>query len=220
MATKAVLTRACEQYAAQNRVAIQVESVGGVDAANRIRAGETADIVLLASNSIDQLILEGFLNNTIGRIDWVKSGIGIAMPTAQAVPPMQSIDDVKQAVRDVASLSYSTGPSGIYLEKLFNQWGLTEQVKTKMVLAPVGVPVARLVAQGQAQLGFQQLSELLGQPGIQVLGPLPAQIQLITTFSAGVHRDAMHYAGALELLRYLTNTQLHGLIRQHGMDPA
>jgi molybdate transport system substrate-binding protein len=220
MATKALLARACEQYTKQNAVPVRVESVGGVDAAKRIRAGETADIVLLASNSIDQLIQETYLNSIIGRLDWVKSGIGVAMPAAQAVPPMQNADDVKQAIQSAASISYSTGPSGVYLETLFERWGLEAAIKAKILLAPPGVPVAQLVAQGKAQIGFQQLSELIGQPGIQVLGPLPSDIQLITLFSAGIHSRTQNTKAALDLVRFLTNHSLHGVIRQHGMEPA
>jgi molybdate transport system substrate-binding protein len=220
MATKPLLLRACEQYLSQRKIAVKVESIGGVDAAKRIRSGEVIDIVLLASNSIDQLIGQGFLDATIGRIDWVRSGIGMAIPDNRTVPSISNAQEVRTAVHNAQSISYSTGPSGVYLEQLFEQWGLAAEISAKMVLAPPGVPVASLVAQGVAEIGFQQLSELAGQPGIRVIGPLPPDIQLITTFSAGVHCLSDKTQDALELIRYLTSTSLTDLVKQQGMEAA
>lgn len=221
MATKAILGAACQQFSARTGVAVRVESVGGVDAAKRIRAGEVVDIVLLASNTIDALIAEQFLSGTIGRCDWVCSGIAAAVPASlPAFVSLQNGSTVRQAVEQASSICYSTGPSGVYLEKLFEQWGIAAPVKAKTIVAPAGVPVASVVASGQAQLGFQQYSELINQPGINVVGNLPSDIQLLTTFSAGVHTRGTQIDQAQALLAHLTQSSLHSLIRQMGMEPA
>ncbi len=220
MATKTILAQACQQFASEQECLVALESIGGVDAAKRIRAGEAADVVVLASQAIDQLINEQHLSDSIGRCDWVCSGISVAVAASTKAPPLNNSDDVKAALKQARCISYSTGPSGVYLENLFIQWGMDAQVKAKRLLAPAGVAVGSLVAQGKADIGFQQLSELIGLPGIQVVGPLPPEIQLMTTFSAGVHQKSQHVDLAQRLLAHLRHHQLHSLIRQHGMEPA
>jgi molybdate transport system substrate-binding protein len=118
------------------------------------------------------------------------------------------------------SLSYSTGPSGVYLEKLFERWGILETVRPRIVISPPGVPVASLVASGQAALGFQQLSELLNVTGIEVLGPLPASIQTITTFAAGISVRCEQPQVALQLLNYMRLPAATPIKQRYGMEPA
>jgi molybdate transport system substrate-binding protein len=220
MATKAILVAACDQFAHSANIHVRVESVGGVDAAKRVRAGEIVDIVLLASNAIDSLIAEQFLSRAVGRCDWVRSGIAVAISAGTPVVPIANAAQVTRAVEQASRICYSTGPSGAYLEKLFESWPSGATIKNKTIIAPPGVPVASLVASGQAQIGFQQLSELVNQPGITVLGELPPEIQLITTFSAGLHVLSPQLSEAQQLLAHLTDSSVHSLIRQMGMEPA
>jgi molybdate transport system substrate-binding protein len=220
MATKTMLTQACEQFASEQDCLVALESIGGVDAAKRIRAGTVVDVVVIASQAIDQLINEQHLSQSVGRCDWVCSGISVAVATNTRAPSLKNSDEVKTALSQARRVCYSTGPSGVYLENLFIHWGISEQIRAKCLLAPAGVPVGSLVALGEADIGFQQLSELIGMPGIQVAGPLPPEIQLVTTFSAGVHQKSQHVDLAQRLLAHLRHHQLHPLIRQHGMEPA
>jgi molybdate transport system substrate-binding protein len=186
-----------------------------VDAAKRVRAGETFDVVVLASNVIDALIAEGHLTGE--RIDLVTSAIGIGVRAGSVHPDIGSADAVQQAVLAAGRIGYSTGPSGTYLAKLFEQWGIGDVVKDKTVVAPPGVPVTSLVARGDVDLGFQQLSELAGD-GVDVVGSLPDEIQSLTTFSGGLARTSSQPAAAQALLDFMTTPEVSGLKRRHLMD--
>jgi len=221
MATKALLNDLTQAYLAQTGVTVQIESVGGVDAAKRVQAGEAFDVVLLASDAIERLIASGHVQ-TGSRHDWVRSPVAVAVQAGAARPDLSNEAAVKAAVLASPTLSYSTGPSGVYLEKLFERWGIAEQVKPRIVVPPPGTPVGALVANGQAALGFQQLSELIALPGIDVLGTLPADVAFITTFSSGILSaivsDAARVAAVQAFLQFLTSAGVEDVKRKHGMD--
>jgi molybdate transport system substrate-binding protein len=219
MATKQVLADVVAQFHQQSADRVEVESVGGVDAAKRVQAGEAFDAVALAANAIEQLITAGKVL-TGSRVDLVTSGVAVAVRAGAPRPDIGSEAAVKQAVLAARSLSYSTGPSGVQLAKLFERWGIAEQLKDRLVQAPPGVPVGRLVASGEVELGFQQLSELLHLPGIDVLGPLPPAIQIITTFSAGVAATSTQPEAVRALLAFMASPAVDEAKRRNGMDPA
>jgi molybdate transport system substrate-binding protein len=218
MATRELLARLATEYSRQSGSPVQAESGGGVDVAKRIAAGEDFDVVVLASNAIDKLIADGAL--LAGRVDLVRSGVAIAVRSGEARPAIATEADVKAAVTAAASISYSTGPSGVYLEKLFERWGILEAVRPRIVVPPPGIPVGALVADGRAALGFQQLSELMNLPGIQVLGPLPDAIQTMTVFSGGVCKASHDTQRAQALLEYLAAPAAATFKQQFGMEPA
>jgi molybdate transport system substrate-binding protein len=197
---------------------VAIESVGGVDAAKRVQAGEAFDIVVLASSAIDKLIAEGHLQP--GRVDVVRSGVSVAVRAGAPRPGIATEEALRQAVLAARSISYSTGPSGVHLAKLFERWGIAAQIKDRIVEAPPGVPVGTLVARGEVELGFQQLSELMHLEGIEVLGPLPAAVQVLTTFSAGVGTRSMQSRAARDFLGHLASAATAGAKRRHGMEPA
>jgi molybdate transport system substrate-binding protein len=215
MATRQVLGELAATFESRSGLSVRVESVGGVDAAKRVRAGETFDVVVLASNVIDALIAEGHLTGE--RIDLVTSAIGIGVRAGSVHPDIGSADAVQQAVLAAGRIGYSTGPSGTYLAKLFEQWGIGDVVKDKTVVAPPGVPVTSLVARGDIDLGFQQLSELAGD-GVDVVGSLPDEIQSLTTFSGGLARTSSQPAAAQALLDFMTTPEVSDLKRRHLMD--
>jgi molybdate transport system substrate-binding protein len=221
MATKALLTDLTQAYLAQTGVSVQIESVGGVDAAKRVQAGEAFDMVLLASDAIERLIASGHVQ-TGSRSDWVRSPVAVAVLVGAERPDLSNEAAVKAAVLASPTLSYSTGPSGVYLEKLFERWGIADEVKARIVVPPPGTPVGALVASGQAALGFQQLSELIALPGIEVLGTLPADVAFITTFSSGIPtviaNDAARVAAVQSFLQFLASAGVEDVKRKQGMD--
>ena len=196
---------------------IALESAGGVDAAKRVLAGEAFDIVALSSGAIDQLIAAG--NVVAGsRIDIVNSGVAVAVKSGTTYPDISTEAAVKLAVLNAPTIGYSTGPSGVQLAKLFERWGIAEQIQSRIVTAPPGVPVGSLVANGEVALGFQQLSELVNQPGIDVLGPLPPAIQITTTFSAGLATTSTQPEAVRALLAFFASPQTVDVKRRNGME--
>ena len=151
MATRQVLAELVAGFEAVSGASVAIESVGGVDAAKRVQAGEAFDVVILASDAIDKLIATGHLQPG-SRMDLVRSGVAAAVREGTPVPDLGSEDAVRSAVLAAPSISYSTGPSGVALAKLFERWGIAEQIQGRIVQAPPGVPVASLVARGEVVL--------------------------------------------------------------------
>ena len=219
MATRQLLADLVALYGLGSTQEVAVESVGGVDAAKRVQAGEAFDAVVLAANAIDQSIQAGRIVAG-SRVDLVKSGVAIAVRAGAAQPGVASEEAVKRAVLAARSLSYSTGPSGVHLAKLFERWGIADAIKSRIVQAPPGVPVGSLVAKGEVELGFQQLSELMNLGGITVLGPLPPEIQIVTTFSAGVSVTSTQPDAVRSLLDFMASPAADAAKRSNGMEPG
>lgn len=219
MAPREVLAAGIAAYQQSHPALIETEAAGGVEVARRVAAGEAVDVVVLSSEAIDTLI-EGQQLLAAGRVDLMNSEIAVAVPAGAPHPSLADEAAVRAATVAAASVSYSTGPSGRYLERLFDRWGILDNLRARIVVPPPGAPVARLVASGEVRLGFQQLSELLGVPGIDVLGPLPAKIQQITTFTGAVTPACRSPDAARDLLSFLASAQLDVLKQRHGMAGA
>jgi molybdate transport system substrate-binding protein len=227
MATRQVLTDLAAGYEAASGHAVAFEAVGGVDAAKRVQSGEAFDLVVLAADAIDRLIASGHLKPG-SRVDLVRSPIAVAVKAkAAGGPPHPDIgteQDLRSAVMDARSVGYSTGPSGTYLMQLFQRWGMADTPERRILQAPPGVPVGQLVARGEVELGFQQLSELMHLDGIDVVGTLPSAVAYITTFSAGrcttSRPDAAPEGAVSGLLAYMNSPQAAALKRRHGMEPV
>jgi molybdate transport system substrate-binding protein len=219
MATRDVLREMASRYELDTGRAVNSEAAGGVDVARRIQGGEAVDVVVLASNAIDKLIEEKKLIAG-SRVDLVKSGIAIAIRANSLRPEVGTEDEVRSAVLAAATLSYSTGPSGVYLEKMFERWGILEAIRNRIVVPPPGVAVGSLVASGTAELGFQQLSELANVPNIEVVGPLPPAIQSMTTFSGGISVSCADPAAARQLLAFMASPATAATKIRRGMEAA
>jgi molybdate transport system substrate-binding protein len=182
----------------------------------RLKGGETVDLVILSAASLDELRKAGFISD---RTDLARSGIGIAVKSGARKPDISSGEAVKRAVLAAKGVAYSTGPSGIYLMELFQRMGIAETIKSK-VKQVQGEPAGGVVARGEAEIAFQQVSELLPVPGIDFVGPLPADIQQITVFSAGLHVKARQPDAARALVKFLKAPAAAPVIRRKGMEPA
>lgn len=219
MATRALLAELAAAYEHQSAQAVAIESVGGVDAARRVQAGEAFDVVVLASDAIDRLLQSG--HAVAGsKVDLVHSGVAIAVAAGAPRPEIGSEEALRRAVQQARSVGYSTGPSGVALARLFERWGLADEIRERIVTPPPGVPVGHLVARGEVELGFQQLSELMHLPGIDVIGAMPEPLQIVTTFSAAVCTAAAQPEAARRLIAFMASPAAGEAKRRQGMDPA
>ncbi|MFN0185337.1 MAG: substrate-binding domain-containing protein [Aquabacterium sp.] len=219
MATRLVLGELCTAYQARTGQAASFESVGGVDAARRVAAGEAFDAVVLASDALDRLAATGHVRPQT-RVDLAVSAVALAVPAGTPLPDISTGSALRALLRSGGRIGYSTGPSGSQLLLLFDRWGLREMLEPRLVLAAPGVPVGRLVARGDADLGFQQLSELMHEPGLTVVGPLPADVAITTTFSAAVCTAAPQPDAARLFLQYLASAEAAPAKQRQGMSPA
>jgi len=193
---------------------------GGVNAvAKRVADGEVADVVMLPAAQIDDLIKLGKLVAET-RVNVATSGVGVAIRAGAPKIDASSSDGIRKALPAAKTIAYSAGPSGVHMERLIAKWGLTDQLKAKIVPPIPNVPIGEVVARGDAEIGFQQVSELLPVKGIDYLGPLPADIQEVTVFSAAVHKAAEPTDAARALLKYLTAPEAAPIIRKTGMEPG
>jgi len=219
MATRQILSELVADYEHESGTLVSVESIGGLDAAKRVEAGEQLDFAVLAAGAIDRLIAGGTVVGD-SRVDLVHSGVAVAVTAGTRHPEIGSGEAVKQAVLDAGSVGYSTGPSGTALIELFETWGIAAQLRDRLVQARPGVPVGSLVARGEVDLGFQQLSELLDLDGVDVVGPLPDEIQITTTFSAGTCTTSTLPDAVREMTTFLASAATASTKRRHGMEPA
>jgi molybdate transport system substrate-binding protein len=218
MATRLILGALAKRYEAASGVSVAIKAMGGVDAAALVRAGEATDIVILASGPMAKLEAEGHI--VAGSIKgFARSGMAVAVRTGAPRPDISDEKAVKHAVFAAKTVCYSTGPSGDHLLELCQRWGLPAESE-HLLKAPPGVPVGSLVAEGKADLGFQQLSELINVPGIDVLGPLPPEIQSVTVFAAGVASASKQPGETQKLIAFLTSPETGAVKQAQGMEPA
>jgi molybdate transport system substrate-binding protein len=218
MATKALLEALARDWQAQGGTPVRVESVGGVDALQRVSEGEAFDVVVLAADAIERLVASGrAVPGT--RVDLAKSEVAIAVREGAAQPSIESAESLRAALPQAGRIAYSTGPSGVALQRLLERWGLLDALGDRLVQAPPGVPVAALLARGDAELGFQQRSELAGMPGIEIVGPMPRGIEIVTTFSAARCSTSARSGEVGALLDHLGRAAA-GAASLHGMTPA
>lgn len=218
MATRQILAELSGAYRQKTGKSVAIESVGGVDAARRIRAGEKFDIVVLADDAMKKLEADGFLKSG-SRAGFAESSIAVAVRAGTTRPDLANEATTKAAVLAARSVGYSTGPSGTHVLKLLEKWGVDPKDAKKVVQAPPGVPVGKLLARGEIELGFQQMSEFLEVEGIEVAGLLPPEIQSVTLFACGVGAQAGNETGARDLIAYLASPDTNATKCKHGMEP-
>ncbi|SRR5579864_1521572 len=192
---------------------------GTADIMKSVQAGDSADLVILSRSRLDELAALGKIVPA-SRTDLAKSGVGVAVRTGAPRPDISSGEALKRALLAAKSVGYSSGPSGDYVVALFQRLGIAEQIKGKLKKTPPGVAVGGLIANGEVEIGFQQVSELLAVKGIDLVGPLSPDVQQITVFSAGIQVTAKQPEAARQLVRFLTSPESVPVKKKHGMEPG
>ena len=192
--------------------------IPGVDLLKRVKEGESSDLVIMQAKDIEELIAAGRIAAG-SRVDLATSGVGVAVKAGAPRPDISSADALKRALLAAKAVAYSTGPSGVYILELFQRLGIAAEIKTKS-LQIKGEPSAAAVARGDAEIAFQQVSEILPVAGIDFIGPLPTEIQRITTFCAGMQKTAREPAAAKEWIAFIKSPAAAGAIRKSGMEPC
>lgn len=184
---------------------------------NRLARGEPADAVIMVGYALDDLIKQGKIIPG-SRVELADSRIGVVVRDGSAKPDVGSPEGLKQALLHAKSIAYSDSASGVYIEReLFRKLGIEDQVKSKAKMIP-RIPVASVVANGDYEIGFQQVSELLPVKGATFVGKIPESLQSVTRFAAGIPVGAQHPAEAKALLDYLASPDVQADVKSTGLD--
>jgi molybdate transport system substrate-binding protein len=186
---------------------------------NRLQRGEPADVLIMVDAALDGLSQQGKVVAN-SRVDLARSKIGMVVRSGEPKPDISTVDAFKRTLIAAKSIAYSDSASGVYLSTvLFQRLGIADQVLSKSRMIPAE-PVGAVVARGEAQLGFQQISELLPIPGIDLVGPLPAEIQKVTVFAGGVAAGAKEPEAGRALLQFLSSPAAAQAISKSGLEPV
>jgi molybdate transport system substrate-binding protein len=186
---------------------------------NRIARGEPVDVVIIVGEALDDLVKNGKVA-AASRADLANSVIAGAVRTGTRKPDLSSVEAFKRALADAKSIAYSDSASGVYIATvLYPRLGVSEEIKAKSKMIPAE-PVGEVVARGDAELGFQQMSELMAVKGIDLLGPIPAEIQKVTVYSAGIAAGAKEPEAGAALIKFLSAPAAASVIMKTGMQPS
>jgi molybdate transport system substrate-binding protein len=192
---------------------------GTLDANKRLAAGEVYDLLIMSGPSIDEHIKSGKVAAG-SRVDLAKSGVGVGVKVGAPKPDVSSTEAVKKTLLAAKSIGYSTGPSGNYVIGLFQRLGIADEIKSKLKQTPTGVFVGSIIASGEAEIGFQQVSELSHFAGVDYVGPLPADIQQYTMFSSGLIAGTKEAEAAKALVKFITSPAAAIAFKKRGMEPG
>ena len=220
IALKGIYLELAPRFESASRCKLATEWAGADPVLKRIQAGESADLVIGPAKLIDALIALGRIVRG-SRADIARSGVGVAVKKGAPRPDISSGEALKRVLLAAKSIAYSSGPSGVYLAGLFERMGIADRLRPKVTQTPPGTFVGELVARGDAEIGFQQVAELLHVgDAIDFVGQLPADIQQVTVFSGGIHAAATAPDAARALLQFLTGPDAAEVIRSKGMEPG
>src|ERR1700676_3594852 len=184
----------------------------------RLERGEPADVLIMVGYALGDLVKQGKVISD-SRVDLVKSPIGIAVKSGAPKPDISSADTLKRALLAAKSVAYSDSASGVYVStEMFAKLGIADEMKDKARKIPA-TPVGEIVARGDAEIGFQQISELKPVAGIDIVGSLPNELQKITVFSAGIAAVSKEPETGRALIKFLASPAARDTIVKSGMDP-
>lgn len=219
VATKHLLADLCRELARDQVLDVHFDAEGGPDVAQRVRAGAEADVLVLSEAAVTDLENDGFLVPGTVRPMFISEVVAAQSEAATPIP-LESEADLRAALEGATRLAYSTGPSGAALLDLLDRWELTTRLEGRLVRARPGVPVGLQIANGEADLGFQQRSELQSIEGVRVIGPLPGGARLRSTFSGGVLASSERRESASSVLALLVDPGHASVVLGHGMSLA
>jgi molybdate transport system substrate-binding protein len=221
----AELTPAFERATGHHVVTVRGPSMGDSPEAipTRLARGETADMVILDGKSADALAQRGLVRGDT-KVELALSQIGMVVRAGEPKPDISTVDAFKSALLNAKSIAYSDSGSGTYLSTtLFKKMGIADQIagKSRKVRGPPsGEPVAAVVARGESEIGFQQVSELIHVPGITYVGAIPAELQPGFSFAGALTSNAQQPDAAKALIKFLSSPEAAPVIRKAGLAPA
>jgi molybdate transport system substrate-binding protein len=185
----------------------------------KMAAGERHDLIVISGTEIDELIRQGKIIAD-SRVNLARCGIGIAIRAGAPKPDVSSADALKRALLAAKTVGYTSGPSGIYMGKLIERMGIADQIKPKFRSVPSGGTIGTIVASGDCEIGFQQVSEIVHIPGVDFAGPLPPEVQHVTVFCCGVQTGSANDVAGRSLASFLSSAGAAAVMKKHGLEPG
>jgi molybdate transport system substrate-binding protein len=205
------------ERASGHKVAVSFQS--GAVLPVKVKEGAQADLVVTTPQTIDELVKEGKLVAGT-RADFVRSGAGVAVRAGAPKPDISTPEALKTALLAAKSVGYSQGPSGVHFMSMMARLGIADQIKAKGVVPPLGQRVGALIAKGDAEIGVQQITELLLIPGIDFVGPLPKELQANIVYATATPSTAKERDAAAALVKFLSSEPALPIIKKLGLEPA
>lgn len=216
-AMKEIITELLPEFEKSSGHKVTPTWTGTANIVKQVGSGEVFDLVVVGAPEVEKFIAEGKFRPG-SRADLARSGVGLAVKAGAPKPDISSPDAVKKALLAAKAVAYSTGPSGVYVRALFDKLGVASEVVPKSKTTAPGSRVGDYLIKGEADLGFQQISELMHEHGIDFLGPLPAEIQNYTVYSSGISSAAKEPDAARALQAFLRAAKAAAAYKKNGME--
>jgi molybdate transport system substrate-binding protein len=216
IATREAYNELVPRFEQASGLKVSTTWAGTTDIMKRMAVGEQHDLIIISSRELDELIKQGKVSAG-SRVDLAKSGIGVAVRAGAPRPDISTTEALKRALLAAKTVGYTSGPSGVYMGSLIERMGIAAEIKPKFRSVPSGGTIGTIIANGECEIGFQQVSELVHIKGVDMIGPLPADVQYVTIFSSGIQAGATNPDGARALVRFLTAPAAQATIKAAGL---
>jgi molybdate transport system substrate-binding protein len=218
IATREAYNELVPQFERTSGHTVTTTWAGTVDIMKRMAAGnEQHDLIVISLPELEELTRQGKLVAGT-RTDLARSGIGVAIKAGAPKPDLSSAEALKRTLLAAKTVGYTSGPSGKYMAELIERMGIAADIKPKFKSVPSGGMIGTIVASGECEIGFQQISEIVHIKGVDYAGPLPAEIQRVTVFTSGVQTGAPNAEGARALQQFLSTPAAAAVMRKHGLE--
>jgi molybdate transport system substrate-binding protein len=219
-ALKSTMEELAPQYEKASGDKLVITFGAAAELKTSIEKGEAVDLAILTTATADDLVKAGKLV-AAGRVDIARAGAGVAARKGAPKPDISTTEGFKHALLEAKSIAYvGAGATAPYIKSLFDRLGIADQVQPKLRVQPTSNPAAKAVANGEAELGITQISEILPYAGAELVGPLPPEIQLYTTYPAALAADTKHADGARAVIKFLTGPAAIAVLKAKGLSPG